>query len=60
MLFGRYKGVPPVDLSEPCILWLSRQVFPKGKLGSMLQTLYEIKVSGLEYLFEPYRQDRAQ
>jgi len=29
--------------------------FPNGKLGEMLQTVYEIKVNGLEYLFEPLR-----
>jgi hypothetical protein len=30
--------------------------FPAGKLGEMLQTVYDIKVNSLEYLFEPLRQ----
>jgi len=27
--------------------------FPEGELGRMLNTLYEVKVNGLEYLFKP-------
>ncbi|MDD2851006.1 MAG: DUF3820 family protein, partial [Desulfuromonadaceae bacterium] len=26
--------------------------FPPGKLGELLQTVYTIKVNGLEYLFD--------
>ncbi|WP_020585598.1 putative quorum-sensing-regulated virulence factor [Desulfobacter curvatus] len=27
--------------------------FPEGKLGRLLQIVYEIKLNGLEYLFKP-------
>jgi len=55
MPFGRYAGQRLVDLPEPYVVWFSRQGFPPGKLGEMLQTVYEIKVNGLEYLFAPLR-----
>jgi uncharacterized protein (DUF3820 family) len=36
--------------------WFARKGFPAGKLGAMLQTVYEIKLNGLEYLFEGLKQ----
>ncbi|MCF6246937.1 MAG: DUF3820 family protein [Desulfobacula sp.] len=51
MPFGKYKGVRLVDLPEPYLVWFSQKGFPKGKLGELLQSVYEIKVNGLEYLF---------
>lgn len=55
MPFGKYSGRLLVDLPEPYVVWFAGQGFPQGKLGRMLQTVYEIKVNGLEYLFEPLR-----
>ncbi len=55
MPFGRYSGYRLVDLPEPYVVWFSQNGFPKGKLGEMLQIVYEIKVNGLEYLFKPLR-----
>lgn len=55
MPFGKYSGWLLIDLPEPYVVWFSQQGFPKGKLGEMLQTIYEIKVNGLEYLFDPLR-----
>lgn len=52
MPFGKYKGLRLVDLPEPYLVWFSRKGFPEGKLGRMLQTVYEIKLNGLEYLFK--------
>ena len=52
MPFGKYKGRRLVDLPEPYVVWFSRQGYPKGKLGEMLRTVYEIKLNGLEYLFD--------
>ena len=51
MPFGKYKNVRLVDLPEPYLVWFSQKGFPKGKLGEMLQAVYEIKLNGLEYLF---------
>ncbi len=52
MPFGKYKGLRLVDLPERYIVWFSQKGFPPGKLGKMLQTVYEIKRNGLEYLFK--------
>ena len=53
MPFGKYSGWRLADLPEAYVIWLSRKGFPKGELGDMLSTVYEIKVNGLEYLFKP-------
>lgn len=52
MPFGKYKGLRLVDLPERYIVWFSQKGFPEGKLGEMLQAVYEIKLNGLEYLFK--------
>lgn len=55
MPFGRYKDLPLIDLPEPYVVWFHGQGFPDGELGRLLRQLYEIKVNGLEHLFEPLR-----
>ena len=55
MPFGKYAGRRLIDLPEPYVVWFAKKGFPKGKLGEMLQSVYEIKVNGLEYLFEPFK-----
>jgi len=51
MPFGKYAGPRLVDLPEPYVVWFSQKGFPEGELGRMLKAVYEIKVNGLEYLF---------
>ncbi len=55
MPFGKYAGRRLIDLPEPYVVWFSQKGFPRGKLGEMLKIVYEIKVNGLEYLFDPLR-----
>ena len=55
MPFGKYAGWLLIDLPEPYVVWFAQQGFPDGKLGEMLQAVYEIKVNGLEFLFDPLR-----
>jgi len=55
MPFGKHAGQLLIDLPEPYVVWFAGQGFPDGKLGEMLQTVYDIKVNGLEYLFDPLR-----
>jgi uncharacterized protein len=59
MPFGKYKDRLLIDLPEPYVVWFAGKGFPKGKLGDMLRTVYEIKINGLEYLFEPFRDKRG-
>jgi uncharacterized protein len=54
MSFGKYKGLLLVDLPERYLVWFSHKGFPEGKLGEMLQAVYEIKLNGLEYLFKEF------
>jgi uncharacterized protein (DUF3820 family) len=53
MPFGKYKGCLLVDLPEPYVIWFSNKGFPHGELGHLLAITLEIKVNGLEYLFQP-------
>jgi uncharacterized protein len=53
MPFGKYKERRLIDLPEPYMVWFARKGFPPGQLGDMLRMVYEIKINGLEYLFEP-------
>ena len=55
MPFGKYSGRLLIDLPEPYVVWFAGKGFPEGKLGEMLGSVYEIKVNGLEYLFDPYK-----
>lgn len=55
MPFGRYKGVPLIDLPEPYVVWFHEEGLPDGELGRLLALLYEIKLNGLEYLLNPMR-----
>jgi uncharacterized protein (DUF3820 family) len=55
MPYGKYKGWTLCDLPEPYLVWYQQKGFPSGKLGMQLNTLYEIKLNGLEYLLKPLR-----
>ena len=55
MPFGKYRNRRLIDLPEPYVIRLAQKGYPEGELGDMLRMVYEIKVNGLEYLFEPLR-----
>jgi uncharacterized protein len=55
MPFGKYKDYLICNLPEPYLAWFNRKGYPKGKLGDLLATMYEIKTNGLEYLLKPLR-----
>lgn len=55
MPYGKYKGRYLCDLPEPYLVWYHAKGFPSGKLGSLLATIYEIKLNGLEELLIPIR-----
>jgi len=50
MPFGKYKDRYLVSLPEAYYTWFKQKGFPEGKLGLMMQQMYEIKVNGLEEL----------
>ena len=55
MPFGRYKNTILCDLPVSYLEWFQRKGFPDGKLGILLQTIYEIKLNGLEGLLKPLK-----
>jgi len=58
MPFGKYKGTLLCNLPISYLEWFQRKGFPEGKLGMLLQTIYEIKLNGLEYLLTPLKFNR--
>jgi len=59
MPFGKFKGSLLCDLPVSYLEWFEQKGFPDGKLGIQLQTIYEIKLNGLEYLLVPLRKTRT-
>ncbi len=55
MPFGRFKDTILCDLPVSYLEWFQRKGFPDGKLGVLLQTIYEIKLNGLEGLLKPLK-----
>ena len=55
MPFGKYAGTLLCNLPVSYLEWFNRKGFPQGKIGVLLQTIYEIKLNGLEYLLEPLK-----
>lgn len=60
MPFGKYANRLLIDLPEPYVIWFANKGFPEGELGRMMAIVHEIKVNGLEYLFQPLRKDQAR
>ncbi len=52
MPFGKYKGQLIRQLPMYYLEWFAQRGFPAGKLGLLLQTMYEIKLNGLEGLLD--------
>lgn len=55
MPYGKYKGMPLIDLPERYVVWYNSKGLPEGELGRLLLQLYDIKLNGLEYLFKPLK-----
>jgi len=55
MPFGKYKDYYLIDIPEYYIVWYKNKGFPKGKLGLQLESVYELKLNGLEDLIRKLR-----
>ena len=52
MPYGKYKGVMIADLPSHYLEWFNTQGFPKGKLGMLLATTFEIKTNGPQEIID--------
>ena len=52
MPYGKYKGTLLCNIPIHYLEWMKRKGFPKGKLGVQLETVFEIKLNGLEAILE--------
>lgn len=55
MPYGKYKDRLLCDLPVSYLEWFQRKGFPKGKIGMLLEVLYDIKINGLEELLKPLK-----
>jgi uncharacterized protein (DUF3820 family) len=55
MPYGKYKGRQLLDLPEAYLVWYHAKGFPKGKLGSQLALIYEVKLNGLEHMLRQFQ-----
>ncbi len=58
MPFGKYKDRLLCDLPVSYLEWFEQKGFPAGNLGMLLQTIYEIKLNGLEQLLNPLKKQK--
>ena len=56
MPYGKHKGTIIADLPIYYLEWLSTQGFPKGRLGMLLATAFEIKINGLQEIIDNLKQ----
>lgn len=57
MPFGKYKGWYVIDLPERYLVWFRQKGFPTGKLGTILQSVLEIKINELEGMVKRIQKD---
>jgi uncharacterized protein len=55
MPYGKYKGCRLIDIPERYYIWFMQKGLPEGDLGAMMSAAYEIKLNGLEHLFDQFR-----
>ena len=63
MPFGKFgpkdyppRGVPIMDLPPEYLMWFKERGFPKGRLGELIEAVYDIKSVGADEVFNPVRQ----
>jgi uncharacterized protein (DUF3820 family) len=66
MPFGKFgpkdyppRGVPITDLPPEYLGWFKERGFPKGRLGELLEIVFEIKQTGADGVFDPIRRARG-
>ena len=60
MPFGRCAGRPLHELPAEYLQWFSTRGWPKGRLGVLMQMVYQMKADGSEVAFDPFRPPQAR
>lgn len=60
MPFGKYKDALICNIPEHYLLWFRQKGFPKGKLGMLMETMFEIRVNGLEDILTPIKRQYSR
>lgn len=68
MPFGKFgpqhyppNGFPIYDLPAEYLMWFANKGgFPKGRLGKLLQMVYQMKVDGSDAIFDVFRKQRGR
>ena len=60
MPFGRCAGRPLHELPAEYLQWFVGKGWPKGRLGQLMQMVYQMKADGSEVAFDPYRSPEAR
>ncbi len=63
MPFGKFgpasfppRGIPIYDLPAEYLMWFANKAgFPKGRLGELLQMVYQMKADGSDTAFDVFR-----
>lgn len=55
MPFGKYKGTYLSEIPEYYLVWYKNKGFPNGKLGRMLELVYEMQLNGLTDILKKLR-----
>lgn len=55
MPYGKYQGRKLADLPGHYLAWFSREGWPRGELGQLLQLMYELDHNNLRGLLDPLR-----
>jgi len=58
MPFGRYSGRKLHQLPAEYLQWFISHGWPKGKLGMLMQKVYQMKADGSDIAFDLFRPSR--
>lgn len=58
MPFGKHQGKIIADLPANYLAWFSREGFPRGEIGELLELMYELDHNDLRSLLDPLRPRR--
>lgn len=60
MPFGKHQGTVIADLPANYLHWFAREGFPQGRIGQLLELMFEIDHNGLGELLVPLKARLAQ